>query len=206
MGFVDKVGRIKRVKSLSTFEQKSNIKHFSPHRNGQETTGDKILPCSPRQNVDYTMNLVASCWTPSIFINFFFWKPDQTGTPASNLLCTIETESSSLLAFFFRAFVWMYTYDILSSFPSGISTERTLSFHYNSDNTLLFSYLRVSKFCGCLFGNCFANQAASAKLLVVGAPIKSGRSLEGCWNTVFYHAGPQDVTKQRFCKIFWRSV
>ena len=64
----------------------------------------------------------------------------------------------------------MYTYDILSSFPSGISTERTLSFQYNSDNRLLFSFHQVSIFCGRLFGNYFANQVARMKILVAMMP------------------------------------
>ena len=59
--------------------------------------------------------------------------------------------------------------DIFSSFPTGISVERTVSFRYNSDNRLLFSFLQVSIFGGRLFGDYFANQDACMKILVAMA-------------------------------------
>ena len=58
--------------------------------------------------------------------------------------------------------------DIFSSFPSGISAERTLSFQYNSDNRLLFQYLQVSY--GWLFGDSFVNKVAGTKILITMAP------------------------------------
>ena len=60
--------------------------------------------------------------------------------------------------------------DIFSSFPSGMSAERTLSFQYNSDNRLLFSFLQVSIFCGRQLGDYFPSQVASTKILVAMAP------------------------------------
>jgi len=64
----------------------------------------------------------------------------------------------------------MNTEDIFSSFPSGISAERTLSFQYNPDNRLWFSFVQVSIFYGHLFSDYFANQVASVKILVAMAP------------------------------------
>ena len=60
--------------------------------------------------------------------------------------------------------------DIFSSFPSGISAERTLSFQYNSDNRLLFLFLQVSIFCGRQLADCFPNLVASTKIVVAMAP------------------------------------
>ena len=60
--------------------------------------------------------------------------------------------------------------DIFSFFPSGISAERTLSFQYNSDNRLLFSFLQVLIFCGRQLDDYFPNQVASAKIIVAMAP------------------------------------
>ena len=60
--------------------------------------------------------------------------------------------------------------DIFSSFPSGISAERTLSVQCNSSNWLLFSFLQVPIFRGHLFCDYFANQVASTKILVAMAP------------------------------------
>jgi len=69
----------------------------------------------------------------------------------------------------YSAFVSMNTDDIFSSFPSGISTERTLSFQYNPDNSYDFRSPRIN-FCGRLFGDYFANQVATMKILVAMAP------------------------------------
>ena len=57
--------------------------------------------------------------------------------------------------------------DILSSFPSGILAERTLSFQYNLDNTsrLLFLFPKVSIFCGHQLRNYFVNQVTSMNIL-----------------------------------------
>ena len=77
--------------------------------------------------------------------------------------------------------------DNIFSFASGISAERTLSFQYNSSNGLLFSFLQVSIFCGCLFGDYFANQVASTKILVIVAPkvvAAWGVALRGAVNNI----------------------
>jgi len=56
-----------------------------------------------------------------------------------------------------------------SSFPSGISAERTfLSFEHNSDNRLFFQYLQVSY--GWLFGDSSVNKAANTKTSIAMAP------------------------------------
>ena len=64
----------------------------------------------------------------------------------------------------------MHINDIFASFASGISAEQALLFQYNSDNRLVFSFLQVLIFCGHLFGNYFANQVPSTKILVPMAP------------------------------------
>ena len=70
--------------------------------------------------------------------------------------------------------------DILSSFPSGILAERTLSFQYNLDNIirLLFLFPKVSIFCGHQLGNYFGNQITSMNILVAHGA-KSHRGIEG---------------------------
>ena len=56
--------------------------------------------------------------------------------------------------------------DILTSFPSGILAERTLSFQYNSNNRL-FLFPQVLIFCGRQLGDYFVNQVASTNILVI---------------------------------------
>ena len=63
-----------------------------------------------------------------------------------------------------------YIDDIFSSFPAGKSAERTLSFQYNSDNRLSYSFLQVSISCGRQLGDYFPNQVASTKILVAMVP------------------------------------
>ena len=70
--------------------------------------------------------------------------------------------------------------DIFSCFPFEISAERTLSFQYNSDDRLLFSFLQVSLFCGRQLGDYFPNQvtgmnqvAMAPKVVAAGRVVHS---------------------------------
>ena len=88
----------------------------------------------------------------------------------------------------------MNTGDISSSFPYGISAERTLSFQYNPDNRLWFSFVQVSIFYGRLFGEYFANQVASMKILIAMVP-----KVVAAWRVVCSQVAATDELTTGIC-------
>lgn len=85
--------------------------------------------------------------------------------------------------------------DILSSFPSGILAERTLSFQYNSNNRLLFLFLQVLFFCGHQLGDYFLNQVTRTKILVAIEP-----KVDATWRVVL-GLYKRIITMDQTCKI-----